>query len=186
MYQDLSTRHDCPVQKAIVDLPISMKLVESVEGSEQGSRRVFSENVVVAETSYQMLEVLEFCDWEGFEPITLRYRWGAVANWAIKQWLRAGHSWILNILGKVTTWKRTLSEMRHKDFNSIPFMTYLRRPRGFPGPWWLDSSGVRALYQNRRVMGSIPFKRNLLWAWYHNCHALSSIKIFYPAVQMWL
>ena len=58
VYQDLSTRHDWPVQKAIVDLPISMKLVESVEGSEQGSRRVFSENDVVAETSYQMLEVL--------------------------------------------------------------------------------------------------------------------------------
>ena len=38
-------------------------------------------------------------------------------------------------------------------------MTYLRRPRGYPAPWWLDSSGVMELYQNRRVMGSIPFKR---------------------------
>ena len=42
MYQDLSTRHDWPVEKVIVDWPIRMKenskrtSVESVGGPEQG------------------------------------------------------------------------------------------------------------------------------------------------------
>ena len=54
--------------------------------------------------------------------------------------------------------------MRHRDFISIPFMSYLRRPRGYPDPSWLNSSVVRALYQNLRAMSSILFKSNLLWA----------------------
>ena len=55
MYQDLSTCHDWPVKKAIVNFPIKMKgnskrtsgnsLRESFADPEQGSRRSFIEVV---------------------------------------------------------------------------------------------------------------------------------------------
>ena len=45
-------------------------------GGKSGSRRhsttSFSENVEVAETSYQMLEVLSFCDRERVQPPSLK------------------------------------------------------------------------------------------------------------------
>ena len=51
MYQDLSTRHDWPVKKAIVNLPIKLKensnafpvIVESVGGQEQEYRRCLAD-----------------------------------------------------------------------------------------------------------------------------------------------
>ena len=53
LYQDLSARHDWPVEKVIVDSPIRMKgnskhtSVESVGGPEQGYRRCFAIAVVI-------------------------------------------------------------------------------------------------------------------------------------------
>jgi len=41
-------------------------------GSRRHSRTSFSENVVVAETSYQMLEVLPFCGREGAYPPSIK------------------------------------------------------------------------------------------------------------------
>ena len=56
VYQDLSTRHDWSVKKAIVDLPIRMKgnstmhfryFVELDGGPEQGSKRCFADLIKV-------------------------------------------------------------------------------------------------------------------------------------------
>ena len=41
-------------------------------GSRRHSTTRFSENVEVAETSYQMLEVLSFCDQERVQPPSLK------------------------------------------------------------------------------------------------------------------
>ena len=41
-------------------------------GSRRHSATSFSENVVVAGKSYQILEVLSFCDWERVKPPSLK------------------------------------------------------------------------------------------------------------------
>ena len=49
-------------------LDLKVPILAGKRDSRCHSATSFSENYVVAETSYQMLEVLSFCDWERAKP----------------------------------------------------------------------------------------------------------------------
>ena len=77
------------------------------------STTAFSENVVVTETSYQMEEILSFCDrrWEGFNSfnkITMFFFWWTKLSW-------------VSIFGKI--WRKTLSRM---SFSCCPLPSIWR------------------------------------------------------------